>query len=132
MVEEIAVDGQDYVIARNDQRISTIVSWHPPDRRPEGVPFGASGVCVTPADEIALISPDGESWFLPGGRPEGRETAEQTLRREMQEEVCVTVQQAQLLGYCQIADTGGPGAGVVMVRAWFRADVRVDEWNPQF
>jgi 8-oxo-dGTP pyrophosphatase MutT (NUDIX family) len=132
VVEEIAVDGRQYIVPRTDARISTVVSWHPASACPDGVPFGASGICVAPTGEIALVSVDAKSWFLPGGRPEGRETAAETLRREMREEACVSVQQARLLGYCQIADTGGPGGGVPKVRAWFRAEVRVEEWDPQF
>lgn len=127
-----AVDGGEYVVTWDDERVSTIVSWHPPSQLPSGRPFGASGVCVTPEDKAVIVSPNGRLWHLPGGRPEGSETALQTLYREMAEEACVSVQDARLLGYCRIRDTNGPTAGVSRVRAWFRARVTVEPWAPQF
>jgi 8-oxo-dGTP pyrophosphatase MutT (NUDIX family) len=129
---ECASDGVDHVVLWNDERVSTIASWHPPEKLPEGRPFGASGVCITPAGKAVIVSPDGRRWSLPGGRPEGDETAVETLRREMTEEACVSIQQAWPLGFCQITDTGSVGAGVTKVRAWFRADVTVHPWVPQF
>lgn len=127
-----AVDGDEYVVSWNDERISTVVSWHPPSELPSGRPFGASGVCITPDDKAVIVSPNGHLWHLPGGRPEGSETALQTLSREMTEEACVSVQEARLLGFCRITDTNGPTSGVSRVRAWFRARVTVQPWAPQF
>jgi len=127
-----AVDGDEYVVSWDDGRISTIVSWHPPSQLPSGRPFGASGVCITPDDKAVIVSSNGHLWSLPGGRPEGSETALETLYREMAEEACVSIQEAQLLGFCRITDSNGLTAGVSRVRAWFRARVTVQPWAPQF
>jgi ADP-ribose pyrophosphatase YjhB (NUDIX family) len=130
--DSIAVDGREYVVARSDERVATIVSWHAPPVAPSGLPFGATGVCVTSDRRIILVSRDGELWGLPGGRPEGDESPEETLRREILEEACANVTEAQLLGFCRISDIGGPGAGIVKVRSVFLAAVEVQDWRPCF
>ncbi|MDQ2787342.1 MAG: NUDIX domain-containing protein, partial [Chloroflexota bacterium] len=121
--EEIAfrADGEDWH-----------VSWHPPPTPPEGTPHGSAGLCVTGDGEIVLISQDGERWDIPAGRPEGDETWEETLRREMLEEACATVGQARLLGFSRGACLAGPQAGRVIVRSFWRADVDLAPWEPQF
>jgi 8-oxo-dGTP pyrophosphatase MutT (NUDIX family) len=48
---------------------------------------------------MTVISDDGERWGWPEGRPEGDESWEQTLRREVLEEACATVVDARLLGF---------------------------------
>src|SRR5688572_4862827 len=90
-------DGVEITI-RADGQI-WIASWHPPLTPPDGTPHGASAVCVTPDGSIVLISRDGDHWGFPGGRPEASETWEETMRREVHEEVCALVVQARLLGF---------------------------------
>ncbi len=70
-----------------------IVSWHPGQVVPSGTPHGAAGICVTRSGEIVLITPniDRVRWDLPSGRPEGDETLEETLRREVREKACTEV-----------------------------------------
>ena len=125
-----ARDGEEIALRANGQ--DWIVSWHPPLTPPDGTPHGAAGVCVTGDGGIVLISPDGEHWGLPGGRPEGRETWEETLRREMLEEACATVVQARLLGYHRSACVAGPQVGLVLVRSFWRAEVELAPWEPRF
>ncbi|MFG1947803.1 NUDIX hydrolase [Nonomuraea sp. NPDC048826] len=108
------------------------VSWHPVDDPQEGRPHGAAGICVTAAHELVLISHDGEHWGFPAGRPEGTETIEETLRREMREEACVTVVASRLLGYCRSACVRGHELGLVLIRSYWRAEVRLEEWAPEF
>ncbi len=121
--EEIAfrADGEDW-----------LVSWHPPLTPPDGTPHGAAGLCVTGDGEIVLISQDGEHWDVPAGRPEGDETWEETMRREMREEACATVVRARLLGFSRGACIAGPQAGRVIVRSLWRAEVELAPWKPQF
>jgi len=72
------------------------------NRSPAGTPHGANAFCVTADDQVVLISNDGVHWGWPGGRPEGSESWEQTLRREILEETCSIVSTAQLLGFCEV------------------------------
>ena len=108
-----------------------LVSWHRPDGAPAGKPHGAAGVCVGPHGELVLISPDGQWWGFPAGRPEGDETFEETLRREMREEACVEVLEARLLGYSRGQCVQGREYGLVLVRSFWRADVRIYAWEPE-
>ena len=109
-----------------------LVAWHGPDAVPSGQPHGAAGVCVGPEDQVVLVGPDGRSWGFPAGRPEGDETDEETLRREMREEACVEVLEARLLGYSRGECVQGHEHGLVLVRSFWRADVRIDAWEPEF
>jgi 8-oxo-dGTP pyrophosphatase MutT (NUDIX family) len=108
-----------------------LVSWHAPNTPPEGRPHGAEGVCVTDTGDVVVISRDGRRWELPAGRPEGDETWEQTLRREVREEACATVVRARLLGFARGEYVAGRRSGTVLVRSIWRADVALDPWDPQ-
>ncbi|MEV0166639.1 8-oxo-dGTP pyrophosphatase MutT (NUDIX family) [Nonomuraea fuscirosea] len=111
---------------------SWLASWHPAGDPPPGRPHGSAGVCLTDADELVLISHDGEHWGFPAGRPEGEETYEETLRREMWEEACVTVTAARLLGYVRSECVRGHERGLVLVRAFWRAATLPHPWEPRF
>lgn len=123
-------DGDEFAISTNGQ--DWLLSWHPPPAVPVGRPHGAAGICITGRGEIVLISADSIHWDLPAGRPEGDETWEQTLRREMHEEACATVTHARLLGFSRGHCIAGPQTGLVLVRSFWRAQVTLDPWDPQF
>ncbi len=125
-----AQDGEDVVVRANGQE--WIGSWHPPAAPPEGTPHGASAVCVTGDGENVLISPDGEHWGLPGGRPEGSETWKETMRREVLEEACAVVVEARLLGFSRGICVAGHEQGLVLVRSLWRAEVELAPWEPRF
>ena len=125
-----AREGEQMPMHSNGQ--DWLVSWHRPDNAPAGKPHGAAGVCVGPEGELVLISPDGRWWGFPAGRPEGEETIEETLRREMREEACAEVLDARLLGYSRGECVQGHEYGLVLVRSFWRADVRIDAWEPEF
>src|SRR5881628_3696426 len=91
-----------------------LIAWHPPATPPDGTPHGANAFCVTAENGVVLISNDGERWGWPGGRPEGHESWEQTLRREILEETCAIVHAARLLGFCRAACRTGPEQGRVL------------------
>jgi len=79
-----------------------------------------------------LVSPDGQGWSFPAGRPEAEESWAETLRREVREEACATVVQARLLGFSRGVCIAGPEKGLVLVRSIWRADVELEPWDPQF
>lgn len=107
-------------------------SWWPAADKPGGIPHGATGICVTAADELVLISQDGVTWGFPGGRPELAEDDEDTLRREVWEESCAVVVRARLLGYGRGECVRGRQLGDVLVRSFWRAEVELKPWRPEF
>jgi len=50
-----------------------MMAWHPPGgpppQPPPGQPHGANAFCLTSDGAVVLISPDGERWGWPRGRP---------------------------------------------------------------
>ncbi len=87
---------------------------------------------MTTNEGVVLVSNDGERWYWPGGRPEGEESWEQTLRREVLEETCSVVTGARLLGFCRAVCLSGPENGLVLVRSAWRAEVEVMPCKPRF
>jgi ADP-ribose pyrophosphatase YjhB (NUDIX family) len=83
-------------------------------------------------DAVVQVSGDGDRWGLPGGRPEPGQDWADTLRREVCEEACATVNESRLLGFSRGVCVRGSQAGVVLVRALWRAEVRPDPWQPRF
>lgn len=80
---------------------------------------------------MILVSGDGKYWQFPGGRPEAGEDWSDTLAREVSEEACATVLGCRLLGFSRGVCMRGPEQGLVLVRALWRADVRLDAWTPE-
>jgi len=126
----VARDGEE--IAVHSSEGDWLIAWHSPIAVPAGQAHGANAFCVTADDGVVLISGDGERWGWPGGRPEGDESWEQTLRREIWEETCAVVGEARLLGFCRAACLTGPEAGLVLVRSVWRAEVELMAWEPRF
>ena len=125
-----ARDGEEFVVRSNGG--DWLTAWHSPNAVPAGTPHGANAFCVTADDCAVLISNDGERWGWPGGRPEGDESWEQTLRREILEESCSIVTDARLLGFCRSACLSGQEKDRVLVRSIWRAEVELLPWNPRF
>ena len=109
-----------------------MIAWHSPIVVPVDKAHGANGFCVTADGGVVLISRDGERWGWPGGRPEGDESWEQTLRREVMEEACAVVCDARLLGFCRAVCLTGPEEGLMLVRSVWRAEVELMPWEPRF
>lgn len=104
------------------------LTWFPPDSRPDGKMHGSAGVCFTDEGDICLIRIRGVSyWEFPAGRPEQRETFLDTLKREVLEEACSEVQEQRLIGYLKTKQVGG----TTVVRAYYRARIRVLDWDPR-
>lgn len=108
-----------------------LVSWHAPTTPPDGRAHGAEAICVTGTGDVVVVSRDGRRWELPAGRPDGDETWEQTLHREVREEACASVVRARLLGFARGEYVVGRQSGTVLVRSVWRADVTLDLWEPR-
>ena len=126
----VARDSEEFAVRSNGG--DWLIAWYSPTVVPEGVAHGANAFCVTADDRVVLISNDGERWGWPGGRPEGDESWEQTLRREVLEETCATVVGARLLGFCRAVCLTGPEQGLVLVRSVWLAEVELMPWEPRF
>src|SRR6266545_4810294 len=113
-MHEIAMDRRALAVSSDGE--DWRVAWHPPPDPPPGTPHGAAAVCLV-ADQVVLISGDGQRWGLPGGRPEPNERWADTLRREIREEACATVTSCRLLGFSRGACVRGPQEGLVLVRS---------------
>jgi 8-oxo-dGTP pyrophosphatase MutT (NUDIX family) len=126
--------------ARDNETMPTVsggqhwlTSWHPADAVLMGRNHGAAGICVgNDGRDLVLISPDQTHWGFPAGRPEGAETLEETLAREMREEACVEVLDARLLGFARSECVDGHEQGLVLVRSYWLANVAIGAWRPQF
>lgn len=126
----VARDGQEFAVRANGG--DWVTAWLPPTAIPEGIAHGANAFCVTADGCVVLISGDGERWGWPGGRPEGDESWEQTLRREALEEACAVVADARLLGFCRSVCLTGPEQGLALVRSIWLAEVELAPWEPRF
>lgn len=125
----IAEDGVEWTVTSSGQ--DWRVAWHPPPDPPAGNGHASAVVC-TVGDQLVLVSDDATRWGIPGGRPEPGEKWHETLFREVLEEAGATVTASWLLGYSRGVCTRGHEAGLVLVRAHWRAEVQLNPWRPKF
>src|SRR5258708_189700 len=86
------------------------------------------GVCFNDKEEILIERKVGdEKWIIPGGTPENNETVEQTLKREMIEEVDIKVKNIKLVGAQKVYPVNKPKEYYYQVRCI----CEVDELLPQ-
>jgi len=71
--------------------------------------FQIYGIVFNNKSEILLIQEKGK-WKIPGGTPEGNETAEETLRRELIEEADVTIRELRPFGVQRVDYPNNPSA----------------------
>ncbi|MFC1947549.1 NUDIX hydrolase [Chloroflexota bacterium] len=127
----IARNGEEFGFHNEGQ--DWIASWHPPAfPPPDGKPHGSAALCLTVDREIVLVSSNGQSWDLPGGRPENDEDWRMTMEREVLEEACALVEEASLLGFSKGVCIKGPEEGLVLIRSLWRTNVSIQDWKPQY
>lgn len=75
------------------------------------------GVCFNDKNEILIARKVGDkNWIIPGGHPEGKETIEETLTREMVEEADVKVKNIKLVGVQKVYQQEKPQEYCYQVR----------------
>lgn len=110
------------------QGLEILHTWEAGAVPPANLPVRqVSGVCFTEVGEVALVSTDGHAWTLPGGHPEGAESPEQTLAREVLEEACAEVLACHLLGWQRVDDPREPA----YLQLRYVAQVRLLEFRPE-
>lgn len=87
------------------------------------------GLCLDRDQRLVLVSQDGESWTLPGGRPESGEPPEATLAREVREEACAHVSSQRYLGAQRIDDPTQPEP---YYQLRYLARVTLKPFDPQY
>lgn len=90
------------------------------------------GICFNDKNEI-LVCREGKDgpWQIPGGHPENDETIEETLSREMLEEVDVKVKNIKLLGVQKVDFPNNPTKSQGDIFYQVRCICEVDELLPQ-
>jgi hypothetical protein len=77
-----------------------------------------------------LVS-DGQRWGLPGGRPQPHERWADTLVPEVWGEAGAQVTTSRLLGFTRGVCLRGLEKELVLVRSLWRAEVRLERWQPR-
>ncbi len=86
------------------------------------------GICFNGNKEILISRQKGrESWAISGGTPEANETIEETLEREMVEEIDVKIKNIKILGVQKVEPLEEPS----QVKYQVRCICEVDELLPQ-
>jgi ADP-ribose pyrophosphatase YjhB (NUDIX family) len=92
----------------------------------------AYGICFVEDGRIVLVSSDGARWTLPGGYPEGEETLEEALAREVREEACAAVTTCSYIGCQRVDDPERADGATLYYQARFWARVGLDPFAPRF
>ncbi len=66
------------------------------------------GVCFDKEGNILIMKSPGKNWNISGGHPEINELPIDTLKRELKEEVSVTLLKAEMIGYMEVISKTNP------------------------
>lgn len=106
-----------------------VVTWIRADSLKDITPITqVYGICFNDKNEILICRRNKDSeWQIPGGHPEKSETTEQSLEREMVEEVDVKVKNIKILGIQKAYPKEKPNEFIYQVRCI----CEIDELLPQ-
>jgi 8-oxo-dGTP pyrophosphatase MutT (NUDIX family) len=90
------------------------------------------GLCFTADQHVILIAQGHAGWSLPGGSVEPGENPYNTLVREVAEEACARVTDAEYLASQHVADPANPEALTSYFQSRWWARVELEEWVPEF
>jgi ADP-ribose pyrophosphatase YjhB (NUDIX family) len=90
------------------------------------------GLCSTADGRVVLIADPFVGWSLPGGTVEPGEELVDTLVREVSEEACARVIEAEYLASQHVHDPENPNGRTSYFQSRWWARVELDEWHPQF
>ncbi|MFJ9554245.1 NUDIX domain-containing protein [Nocardiopsis sp. NPDC101807] len=108
------------------------LTWHSDEQPPADLPVRQVYGWVLDARARVVLLRDLGRWNLPGGKPEPRDGGDlaATLRREVWEEVQVTLADPVYLGYQSVQGPGEPFAQVRMAARLHRLAERAPDPDP--
>lgn len=108
-----------------------ILTWMPaPFVPPLDLVTNVRGLCYTEQGLLVLAAGADREWTLPGGHREPGESMEQTLIREIREEICASVEAFTYLGAQKVVDEGNGGLAHPHYHIRFWARVRMEDFIP--
>ena len=106
------------------------LTWLPDYRPPRHAEVRqVYGLCLTPQNQLVLVSKDSKHWTLPGGKPEAGESPTATLQREVLEEACAIVTNHTYLGAQRFSDAI---TGSTYYQLRYLAQVKLRAFEPKF
>ena len=90
------------------------------------------GLCFTADRDVVLVADPSLGWNLPGGTVEPGEDLFDTLVREVAEEACARVIEAEYLASQHVYDPDNPFGRTSHFQSRWWARVELDQWVPRF
>ncbi|MGH9211245.1 MAG: NUDIX domain-containing protein [Acidimicrobiales bacterium] len=107
-------------------------SWLPGRTGNEDVARQAIGFAVTRQGGAVIVRHREGRELIPGGTREPGETLRETLERELHEEACARVVDAELFGHMRAARRGPDGVSDIHYGSRWWARVELDPWAPEW
>lgn len=90
------------------------------------------GYCLDDNNRILIVRDEG-GWGFTGGHPEPGESPEETLRREVAEEACVSLGEPKFIGYLEVMDPKNELGDTHYIQLRYMADIKtVSDFKKEF
>jgi len=90
------------ILKSNNKKNEYVIEWFPATKLPKLHPVTqVYGVCFNHSGQILIVKTT-KNWQLPGGHPERGESYEETLKREVDEEGDIDIENLIPLGYQKV------------------------------